>query len=635
MGAEVVSRARTFLGAIRREKKKPVRLLLPYKPFPVEVLPDPLRRYVRESAAALGCDPSYVALPVLAVAASAIGNARSIRLKASWFEPCVVWAGIVGESGTLKSPAYHRAVSPLFRRQKQLLQQWKDEHLKYLEDLADYKAKKKSGEEDLGDPPEEPLQRRVVVSDVTIEKLAEVLEDNPRGILVARDELAGWLMSFSRYKGKSGGSDLPNWLEMHRAGTVVVDRKTGERRTLFVQRAAASVTGGIQPGVLARVMTADFLDAGLAARLVMSYPPRQPKRWTEDDIDQATEDEYDNLLDKLLALEPDVDGPHILRLTPQARTLWVRFYEEWAREQVGTDGELAAALSKLEGYAARLALIHHVVTHVALDTDDLRAVGTKRIAVGVTLCRWFANEARRIYLTFGETREERETRRLIELVQDRGGRVTARDIRRARGLRDTGEAREALDALVKAGFGRWEESKPSTKGGRSTTFFVLQLTFDETDETAPDDGPDDDNFDPGSADEAADVSPRPPKKPGENEVSSVSSNVNKVLEGENSVDAEADGHVEGFVYREMVSSGSYYRLVDRPDQLPAIQQAIEESTVVGLDCETTGLDPRQDRVRLVSLATERGTWLVDAFQVDPRPLFPILSERQIIDHNLA
>ena len=26
-----------------------------------------------------------------------------------------------------------------------------------------------------------------------------------------RDELAGWLTSFGQYKGKSGGSDLPNW----------------------------------------------------------------------------------------------------------------------------------------------------------------------------------------------------------------------------------------------------------------------------------------------------------------------------------------------------------------------------------------------------------------------------------------
>jgi hypothetical protein len=93
----------------------------------------------------------------------------------------------------------------------------------------------------------------------TIEKLAEILEDNPGGTLVARDELAGWLGSFTRYKAQKGGTDLPNWLEMHRAGTVIVDRKTAERQTLFIQRAAVSITGGIQPGVLARALTPEFL----------------------------------------------------------------------------------------------------------------------------------------------------------------------------------------------------------------------------------------------------------------------------------------------------------------------------------------------------------------------------------------
>ena len=126
----------------------------------------------------------------------------------------------------------------------------------YQEALAEHKAKKKKATEgtcpDPGDPPLEPVLRRVVCSDVTIEKLADVLADNPRGVLVARDELAGWLGSYTRYKGKGGGTDLPHWLEMFRAGTLVIDRKTAERRTVYVARAAASITGGIQPGVLAR-----------------------------------------------------------------------------------------------------------------------------------------------------------------------------------------------------------------------------------------------------------------------------------------------------------------------------------------------------------------------------------------------
>ena len=84
--------------------------------------------------------------------------------------------------------------------------------------------------------------------------MAEVLEDNPRGVLMARDELAAWLGGFARYKGKQGGSDLPHWLETFRAGTIIVDRKTGFPRTILVPQAAVCVMGGIQPAILRRAL---------------------------------------------------------------------------------------------------------------------------------------------------------------------------------------------------------------------------------------------------------------------------------------------------------------------------------------------------------------------------------------------
>jgi DNA polymerase-1 len=62
---------------------------------------------------------------------------------------------------------------------------------------------------------------------------------------------------------------------------------------------------------------------------------------------------------------------------------------------------------------------------------------------------------------------------------------------------------------------------------------------------------------------------------------------------------------------------------------------MDESVLVGLDVETTGLDPRVDCVRLLSLATARGTFLVDAFAVDPGPLWDVLAEKTLIGHNLA
>jgi DNA polymerase-1 len=75
--------------------------------------------------------------------------------------------------------------------------------------------------------------------------------------------------------------------------------------------------------------------------------------------------------------------------------------------------------------------------------------------------------------------------------------------------------------------------------------------------------------------------------------------------------------------------------VREPAHLRTVLQALDESVRVGLDVETTGLDPRTDRVRLLALATDRGTFLVDCFAVDPAPLFPLLAERELLGHNLA
>jgi hypothetical protein len=339
--------------------------------------------------------------------------------------------------------------------------------------------------------PEKPIQRHPLVSDTTIEKLGEVLADCPRGTFLARDELGAWLSSFQRYKGKAGGSDLHHWLEAFHGRPWKIDRKTGARTTLYVPRAAVSITGGLTPGILASVVSQEFLDAGLAARLLMAMPPRVPKRWTEIAVDLGTEDVYDWLLGTLLALEPDEDSqgelaPVKLYLTPEGQAAWVQFYNRWAQEQAAAEGDLAASFSKLEGYGARLALIHHVVRQVMLPGNPLgEEVGPESVRAGAALARWFGMEARRIYGLLSESQEERETRRLTGFICDRGNQITVKELQRSnsRRWRTATEAENALNGLVELGVGKWAEKSPGPQGGRPTRVFTL-IAPDETDETS-------------------------------------------------------------------------------------------------------------------------------------------------------
>jgi hypothetical protein len=466
-----------------------IRDLPPFAPFPVEALPGPLDQIVTEAATAIGCDASFVALPALAAIASAIGNSRTIRLKHGWVEPSVLWCGIVGDSGTLKTPAYSAIIAPIHRLQRELLQEHRQETTAHQAALETWKADRKAFKDgkgpDPGEQPTAPVYRRAVVSDITIEKLCEVLEDNPRGVLVARDELSGWLGSFTRYKGKQGGTDLPNWLEMSHAGPIQYDRKTGERRSVYVPRAAVSLTGGIQPGVLARALTPEHLDAGLAARMLLTMPPRRQKSWTEAELHPDTEAGFKLLFEKLRALEMHRIGddlmPLPLALSLDAKKVWVRHYNHFARVQAAAEGEIAAALSKLEGAAARLTLVHYCTRQVMLGTRATDPILQSSMEAGIAMALWFTAEARRIYAMLSESPEERTSRRLVEFIRSRGGAITVRELQRANQVKypTSAAAEAALESLVSAGLAHWEEHiRDITRGRPGSDRLILHPTAD-------------------------------------------------------------------------------------------------------------------------------------------------------------
>jgi len=76
-------------------------------------------------------------------------------------------------------------------------------------------------------------------------------------------------------------------------------------------------------------------------------------------------------------------------------------------------------------------------------------------------------------------------------------------------------------------------------------------------------------------------------------------------------------------------------LATTQEQLEPIVYEIQLAEIVGVDLETTGLNPRIDRIRLISIATAEGTWLIDCFEVDPHPLFDVLAHKTLVMHNGA
>lgn len=462
---------------------------LAYRPFPPEALPAPLRGFVDAGARAIGCDPSYLALPLLTAIAAAIGNTRRLELKRGWSAPPILWGAIVGESGTAKTPAFKLVMRPVRERQRKALERYAEAMKKYEADLARWDKEMavwKRDKDSASDPPEKPdppQAERFIVSDTTVEALAPILAANPRGLLLARDELAGWIGSFDRYasKGKAG-ADSANWLSMFNAESIIVDRKTGIPRTMHVPQAAVCVSGGIQPAILQRALSLEHRASGLAARLLMTCPPRKAKRWAEADIDPSAEAELVRLFDKLYELQPATgeDGdprPVLVRLSGDAKAAWKTYYNAHAVEQADLTGDMAAAWSKLEEYAARLAMVIHFTRWATGDVADETRLDLASVNAGIALAKWFKHEARRVYAMLDESDADRDQRRLADWIGRKGGTVTAREVQQGcRWLKEPGAAETTLEELIKAGRGSWLQS-PTGQRGQPTRRFKLSTVY--------------------------------------------------------------------------------------------------------------------------------------------------------------
>ena len=454
-----------------------------YIPFPTHALPPSLGRFVTAGARSIGCDEAYLALPVLAVCGAAIGNSRRLRAKDGWLAPAVIWAAVLGESGSAKSPAMRLALQPARTRDEEKYHDYQRRYAEYERQLAVYErdvaAFKRS--KDANDPPGKPTppqQERSVLSDVTIEALASRLASTPRGLLLAVDELAGWLQGLERYSSGKNQGDASRYLSLYNADALIVDRKTGIPPTIRIQQAYVCIAGGIQPAILRRCFTQEHRDSGLLARFLLASPPRRAKQWTEATVPAEVANEYRGVILRLYDLTPeavwcgdDEFRPVEIPLSAAAKQTYQRYFDDHNAEAQDLSGDLASAWAKLEETPLRLALIIHCVRAVAGEAIRSESeVDESSMAMAIEITEWFKRETRRVYAIFHESDSESERRTLTEWIERRGGAVSGRELQQGvRGFKKAADARRALGTLVAAGLGTWETA------GRKSKFVLRPL----------------------------------------------------------------------------------------------------------------------------------------------------------------
>ena len=461
-----------------------------------DMLPAALREWQSDTAERMQCPIEYPAVAALSALSSLIGRKLHIFPKRhdDWREVCNLWGMIIGPPGILKSPAMEAALEPIYRLEREAREQYDRDHADDALDDRIARAKIKGIEAKIAaatkedhtadvselreelrklEPRAAPI-RRYVVHDPTIEALGPILRSNPRGVLLARDEMMGWLRTMDR-DGHEG--DRAFYLQCWTGrGEHSTDRVT---RQMVSHCMCLSVVGGIQPGPLSKYIQGAAHggagDDGFVQRFQLAVWPEIGEdfqlidRWPA----QKARDRAYHVFRGVDSFEPSDIGAqqssdlHFLRFADDAQDTfldWLTTLEHRLRRKRTLHPVMVAHLSKYRGLCAKLALLFHVTDCVNQGTGG--PVSLEAAELAIRWCHFLEGHAARLFGSVIDPGQP-EARALAERIM-RGqlpARFTARDVYRHgwTGLKTTAAVQAAIDRLADL---HWLRRGFTSTGGR-------------------------------------------------------------------------------------------------------------------------------------------------------------------------
>ncbi|HEX9202387.1 MAG TPA: YfjI family protein, partial [Vicinamibacteria bacterium] len=388
--------------------------------------PPALASWVADIAERAQCPPDFVAVGALVAAAAVIGRQVAIRPKRAddWTVIPNLWGLAVGRPGLMKSAALAEALTPLAPLTADARLAYERERVTHRFRHAEHRAREQALTRRLreavaqDDPTEDlryafevpevpPLrERRYVVNDTTVEKLGELLNQNPNGLLLFRDELSGFLRLMARPGHENDrGFYCEAW---NGTGAYTYDRLG--RGTLRIEAACVSVLGGIQPGPLAAYLHETFAgggDDGLLPRFQLAVFPDPPPRWRHIDRwpDAEARTRAFALYRQLATLDLAALGAEeltpaerpFLRFAPEAQArfdTWRAALEATLRRE-DDHPVLLSHLAKYRSLMPSLALIVHLID--AVDRGTRGPVSGAAAEQAAAWCTYLDAHARRLY----------------------------------------------------------------------------------------------------------------------------------------------------------------------------------------------------------------------------------------------
>ena len=101
---------------------------VPDYPFPWDALPLKLSEALKDLAKDMSVNPAMVGVIGLSVLSSAIGSSVThLESKKGYGAPLNLWIAIIAETGDKKTPVLNRLMKPIYKIQKKLIEQFKQQ----------------------------------------------------------------------------------------------------------------------------------------------------------------------------------------------------------------------------------------------------------------------------------------------------------------------------------------------------------------------------------------------------------------------------------------------------------------------------------------------------------------------------
>lgn len=385
----------------RSERTQEIEQLEEYKGRTLNLsryLPSSYAEPIQKVAGWLGVPSAALMLELLVgTAASAHPQTRiAVKECIGFVEPCIIYGGIVTESGQRKSPTVNAIFDSIRQLQAEEEERFRRDSQDFERELQEWATNRpekgtpeyQAWQDEQPTPP--PLLREFYCDVATVEAIDKLKGQQPdTAFLLLKDELSGLFGSYGAYKngrGEDREAILSGWNGRGRKKNL----KGGERVSTLYD--AMSIFGAIQDSKLQQMMGSFDDSQGDWGRFLWTLIPLKALRLPESDTSFQLAF-LKSLFERIRQISPQK-----YRFAFDAQRLYEDFH--WRLEQrrvAHPQPGMRAAIAKMEGYCARLALTLHLIWEVEAGRVPAPYIPRERVQQAIKLTEFFLSQVTLIH----------------------------------------------------------------------------------------------------------------------------------------------------------------------------------------------------------------------------------------------